>query len=251
MEEGFTFEAVADGRPFVVKVPPGGVKEGQVFSVPYPFASEQPADSLSAVETDDPLLGAPTGRWRNPLFSCCNVVGKTQFWVAFCCPAVTTAQLLTRMNLNYLGNEDGPEAVRGTVLGVFLLTGAFVMFMLNSPYEAPARMAYAFAFFYLVYVMSRVRFAMRKTYGIGGQKCCNKVGDFCMMLWCGCCANIQMTRHTHDENEYMYSPTAPNGLYSNAPTLPNKVVSPAVAPRTVLSENQVDSKSNDNNIEIV
>eukprot|EP01083_Nonionella_stella_P030596 83871_1 len=39
LPEGYTFEAEANGKTFQVKVPPGGVKEGQVFTVPFGIAA--------------------------------------------------------------------------------------------------------------------------------------------------------------------------------------------------------------------
>ena len=50
LAEGYSFEAIVDGRMFIVMVPEGGVKEGQEFEVPYPVE-----EKLTMEESEDEL----------------------------------------------------------------------------------------------------------------------------------------------------------------------------------------------------
>eukprot|EP00540_Astrosyne_radiata_P011647 CAMPEP_0116834858 /NCGR_PEP_ID=MMETSP0418-20121206/7220_1 /TAXON_ID=1158023 /ORGANISM="Astrosyne radiata, Strain 13vi08-1A" /LENGTH=209 /DNA_ID=CAMNT_0004464455 /DNA_START=30 /DNA_END=659 /DNA_ORIENTATION=+ len=172
-------------------------------------ATTTTAATVVVVDGEDPT-GAPHGKWRNGLCSCCEVLCKCTFWMALCCHTPSVAQLMTRMNLDYSGNEAKPAAVRRTLLAVFFLSAALSIISYGLA-----------ALVYLVYILSRVRFHMRKRYGIGGTTACNAIGDFCMSFWCGCCAIIQMNRHTHHENVYPYDALAPDGLDIEAPKIPN------------------------------
>ena len=127
-------------RPYTVTVPEGGVLEGEEFDIPYPSWDEYsdvvdendeerqsdmikadsddkvtlPCDSNSLNEnigenetnagiSTDTATGAPNGRWRNQLFSCCDVVTQSTFWMALFCIPIMIAQLVSRLNLSYQG----------------------------------------------------------------------------------------------------------------------------------------------------
>ena len=77
LDAGYTFNAQVDGIDFVVTVPEGGVTEGQAFEVPYPSktgaTNATPATNATASAGSTEKI---TGRWRNDLCSCCDVIGN-------------------------------------------------------------------------------------------------------------------------------------------------------------------------------
>ena len=85
LPEGYVFETSLGGRVIQVTVPPGGVEEGQKFTVPLPTHVE------SAVHQK---ITVPVGAWRDGLFcgNLCNYgVCHPHCWTACCC---TTSKLL-------------------------------------------------------------------------------------------------------------------------------------------------------------
>ena len=120
LREGYSFDVLVDGKPYTVHVPPGGVKEGQEFDVLYDREEEDsyvnekdtlpaPSRTMSSSDDDDVVgdkdeeskvtwfdeaTGAPIGRWRTSLCSCCDVVTQSTFWMATCCTPVLIAQLI-------------------------------------------------------------------------------------------------------------------------------------------------------------
>jgi hypothetical protein len=58
LPEGYEFQAVAGNRTFTVKVPPGGIEQGQKFEVPFPQHLESAISGISV----------PVGHWRDGLF---------------------------------------------------------------------------------------------------------------------------------------------------------------------------------------
>ena len=243
LNEGYTFEAVGqDSVRYVVTVPKGGVQAGQVMEVrvradddrptspaAVPFASVfDPTNMVGSTEdheTDEenngnrveqavpvkPNAGTipAAGKWKHGLFSCFQVFFHSSFWMAFCCQPVQVAQILTRMKLNMFGNPDSPAAVRRTMVGVMMVS--ILMLCLGNLWPF---LSIPFAV-YVVFIGGRARLAMRKHFRIGkGTTGTARWGDFCTMLFCGCCATIQMTRHTHEDHEY--DALAPDGLFIDA-----------------------------------
>lgn len=51
LQEGFTFEVLVDGEPFTVRVPKGGVKEGQEFEVLYDREEDNSKKSKTETST--------------------------------------------------------------------------------------------------------------------------------------------------------------------------------------------------------
>jgi Cys-rich protein (TIGR01571 family) len=112
LPEGYTMDVQVGGRGqlYTVKVPPGGVEEGQSFEVNIEGRATS-SNNLALGTVEDlnravavPRVSVPVGAWRDGLcdccrFGCCHPV----FWNAFCCCAFLTAQVMTRMNLDILG----------------------------------------------------------------------------------------------------------------------------------------------------
>merc|ERR1719253_2203090 len=80
LPEGYTFEAEAGGQPFTVRVPAGGVAEGQKFSVPFPAG----ANGYSGAAA--PRASVPVGAWKDGLCDCFrHGLVHPVLWNACCC----------------------------------------------------------------------------------------------------------------------------------------------------------------------
>lgn len=135
--------------------------------------------------------------------------------MAFCCTPITSAQLLTRMRLDWCGMPASPEQVANTfgiVVGIFI---AFLVFNFWIPF-----VGIAFIIYTLVYG-TRLRKTFRTKYEVpasvfGDAGCWD---DCCCTFWCGCCTIIQMARQTHDEDQYPYQCCTSTGLPMDAPSI--------------------------------
>ena len=217
LDEGYSFDATVDGRVFRVTVPEGGVTAGEEFTV---------YDSHEVINTG--YASNITGKWRNNLFSCFSVFCKGTFWMAFICPLLQTAQLMTRFNLSWLSNEAPPETVRKTFVACTIVLLVFWT-LIDWTIYGPAGIFPIVLIAYLLYlkvVQTKLRGHARRRYDISG----NVVLDFFTILFCGCCSTIQMVRHTHDETMYPYVGCATDGLPLYAPALINTIPSRETPP---------------------
>eukprot|EP00584_Thalassiosira_punctigera_P006352 CAMPEP_0172531078 /NCGR_PEP_ID=MMETSP1067-20121228/4619_1 /TAXON_ID=265564 ORGANISM="Thalassiosira punctigera, Strain Tpunct2005C2" /NCGR_SAMPLE_ID=MMETSP1067 /ASSEMBLY_ACC=CAM_ASM_000444 /LENGTH=194 /DNA_ID=CAMNT_0013315407 /DNA_START=33 /DNA_END=614 /DNA_ORIENTATION=+ len=116
LPEGYTFEANANGQNFTVKVPVGGVEEGQTFSVPFPAG----ANGYSGAAI--PRASVPVGDWKDGLCDCCrHGLIHPVIWNAWCCPLVLSGQVMHRLKLTWLGNEGGTIAQTTATFRILLL----------------------------------------------------------------------------------------------------------------------------------
>lgn len=244
LEESFTFDVLLDEQPFTVTVPPGGVREGETFEIPYPSQRDSdeysrdnddnedddysrddykddeedcltlPVQSASCDEDED-KLGAPFGRWRYPLYACCDVVTQATFWMALCCTPVAVAQMLTRLRLNWRGRLDTPAEVSLSFNKIVVTFCAVAVFG-NLPVVGLV-ILFLYCLGVLVFVGSAIRKNMRQRYRIADRL--GPANDCITMLCCGCCALIQMARHTHDDKEYPGYCCTTTGLDLEAPKI--------------------------------
>ena len=179
--------------------------------------------TANATSTVAPFT-VPTGQWRKKLFSCFDSCSSGIFWMTWCLQPVAIGQLLTRMKLNFCGsqtsgNEYKQSCIIWTTIGIAVWVIAwFVMVVTGAGY-----------LFLLVYAMSilavvaltQTRYYMRQKYAIPADCCADSgcLSDCCCMWWCSCCGIIQMMRHTHDEQKYVYHCSSSTGLYSDAPEI--------------------------------
>eukprot|EP00339_Tiarina_fusa_P019449 CAMPEP_0117038926 /NCGR_PEP_ID=MMETSP0472-20121206/27353_1 /TAXON_ID=693140 ORGANISM="Tiarina fusus, Strain LIS" /NCGR_SAMPLE_ID=MMETSP0472 /ASSEMBLY_ACC=CAM_ASM_000603 /LENGTH=181 /DNA_ID=CAMNT_0004749277 /DNA_START=53 /DNA_END=595 /DNA_ORIENTATION=- len=117
---GYTFEALINDdpdRPFTCEVPEDGVVEGQTFLAPVP------------VDLSGPRINAPTGAWKDGLFDCFNYgVCHPHIWCAFFCSKLAMAQIMTRMQLTWLG-EPGPfVATKNTFRVIVILLLSYAVY---------------------------------------------------------------------------------------------------------------------------
>ena len=276
LQEGYSFDVLVDGNPHSVQVPPGGIKEGQEFEVPYEIDDDgldgfsgdnrgynsdedrdeeetrlyndddetykddmtQPVQTMSneddleegnqAKDVDnadaiwyDETTGAPIGRWRTGLCSCCDVITQSTFWMGVCCTPVLIAQLITRLGLTWNGLE-GPQEETSLSFNRILLGMMIVLAVWKIPIVGGIGLL-VFFLVIVVYVGSYVRAYVRHKYKIpailpsycGGERC----DDVCCMFWCGCCSSIQIARHTHDDKEYPGHGCTTTGLEFDAPKI--------------------------------
>ncbi len=255
LAEGYTFDVLVDGRPYTVEVPGGGVKKDQEFDVLYDpnnadpayedetklyddeatKISEQPTDpvqTMSEVEEEDEekveqntwydeATGAPIGRWRTSLCSCCDVVTQSTFWMSVCCTPVIIAQLITRMGLKWNGRSGASKEQVSLSFNRIILSMLIVLALWKIPLVGDFVML-IFYIFVVVHIGSQVRHHMRQKYKIQPKlptRCGKRMEDCCCMLFCCCCSTIQMARHTHDDKDYPGHGCTTTGLGINAPLI--------------------------------
>jgi Cys-rich protein (TIGR01571 family) len=132
------------------------------------------------------------------------------------------AQVMSRMQLTWLGGIGSANMTRQTFMVVLMLTVAFFVYCLaleiaafpytststvESPVDPPLyisvlRMAGDLLFSLWAFIaLCRTRRAVRERYQIPEQHC-KGCEDACCSLWCGCCVAAQMMRHTGEYETY-------------------------------------------------
>lgn len=249
LPEGYTIDVQVGGRGqlYTVKVPPGGVEEGQTFEVKIEGRATSSNNAALLTQEDWnravalPRVSIPVGSWRDGLcdccrFGCCHPV----FWNAFCCSAILTAQVMTRMNLDILGRPSptSRRVITFYVVLVIVLLEVFLFHIVREiliwmtyntvtlpsgvdilmPKEGMEGLASLIATFFLyqrlmyvifvVYILTVTRFFVRNKYAIPTYFCntpSSSVGiveDCCLSFWCSCCTAGQVARHTMDYDTY-------------------------------------------------
>lgn len=207
LPENYTFEAFINGdknRPFVVEVPEGGVKEGEKILTPLP----------TSLQGD--RIQAPTGRWKDGLFHCFSLgLCHASLCCAFWCSKISMAQIMTRMQLTWLGEHGQKVATQNTFKVVVLLFASYTLFstsleiasleytLATTPTTIVAMKAIGSVLFgiWSLYSLCRTRQNIRKQYSIPEERC---VGceDVCCAIFCSCCTISQMARHTGEYETY-------------------------------------------------
>lgn len=245
LREGYSFDVLVDGKPYTVHVPPGGVKEGQEFDVLYDREEEDsyvnekdtlpaPSRTMSSSDDDDVVgdkdeeskvtwfdeaTGAPIGRWRTSLCSCCDVVTQSTFWMATCCTPVLIAQLIHRFHLTWNGQagdvQETQLSYNRLVIGMIVALGIWKIPALGD------MVLVAYWFFVVAYIGTNLRAHVRQKYKIPSTlpNSCARYDDACCMILCGCCSSIQIARHTHDDKEYPGHACTQSGLGFDAPRI--------------------------------
>jgi PLAC8 family len=246
LEENFTFDILVGGQPVTVVVPSGGVTLGEEFEVPYPphLDHEEEEECCEGCESDqendnnnqrqkEKDENVPQGQFRVSLCSCCDVVTQATFWMGLCCLPILLAQLLTRLGLQWNGRvsqyqylDDGAsneccndqpfqrqDQEKGTTFNkiVLVLVGALT---LGHIPVVGTLLVVLFYLVTLVWIGGNLRRHMRQIYKIPSKVSVLPGGleDRCTMCCCGCCAAIQMARHTHDDKNYPGSCCTITGL---------------------------------------
>mmetsp|Transcript_899 Transcript_899/g.1423 ORF Transcript_899/g.1423 Transcript_899/m.1423 type:complete len:323 (+) Transcript_899:149-1117(+) len=240
LEGGYTFDAVHDGQVFSVTVPPGGVKAGEAFSVP--FAPYDVVVAEAVLMSDEsyndynnnptmnnevtPLLPPAsssaaavigtttnnTGVWKDGLCDCCSE--------GCCHPSLCNSmffrqilmgQVLTRMRMTWCGNRASRDEYKKTFSTLLVLTISYWIFWWFFHCHDHGRNCYGprqyimnvVNFVWVVYtmvVMIKLRKAVRDRYKIP-QKHCRGCEDCCCVFFCSCCTMAQLARQTADYNQ--------------------------------------------------
>lgn len=233
LPEGYTFDAEVNGTVFTVTVPQGGVKEGQTFMAP------MIVDSTSVQDYHK----VPHGRWRDGLFNCFGVgICHPSLCLTYWCRPLALAQIMTRMQLNFCGEQKGPAAASNTFkymlvlwlvyFGTEQVLGALVMsYTPQEPNDDSVTIEYSTTYWalygvlralqfmfgiYMLVIIIRTRSLVREKYSIPEENC---VGceDCCCGVFCNCCVVAQMARHTADYDTYPAACCTNTGLPSNVP----------------------------------
>lgn len=232
LPEGYTFDAEANGHSFTVKVPVGGVEEGQKFSVPFPAGAN--GYSGSAI----PRASVPVGHWKDGLCDCFRFgVIHPALWNACCCPLVLTGQVMHRLKLTWLGSEGSIAQTTATFRILLMITIIYktvdqilkwLPFAFLDEYRQPTGTYYAvaysrpvlmivFAIFTMILVY-RTRKHIREKYSIPEQNC-KGCEDCCCAYFCTCCTVAQMARHTADYETYAGLCCSETGMPPHAPSI--------------------------------
>ena len=182
----------------------GGVKEGQVFTTELPK------------NYDGTMIDAPTGRWKDNFWDCCHAgFFHPSLWCSICCSQLAMAQVMTRMQLTWLGQPGPITRTRQAFLVVLILMMSYLTYgtaleLAALPYE-PQNEPMIFTYLrmggnilfslYCVYALCRTRETVRTRYQIPEQHCIG-CEDLCCSIWCGCCTTAQMLRHTGEYETY-------------------------------------------------
>ena len=184
--------------------PEGGVQEGQTFMAPLP----------AGVTAN--RIQAPTGRWKDGLFDCFAYgICHPHLWCAILCSRISMAQVMTRMQLTWLG-EPGPQvATKNTFRVVIILLVAYMVYSTSleigslpyTPSETPLWMTILKSLgstlftVWSVYSLCRTRQNVRKMYSIPEQHCAG-CEDVVCAFFCTCCTVAQLSRHTGEYETY-------------------------------------------------
>lgn len=232
LPEGYTFDAEANGQSFTVKVPMGGVEQGQKFSVPFPAGS----DGYTGAAI--PRASVPVGRWKDDMCACCRFgICHPVLWNAYCFPMVLMGQIMTRLKLTWLGNEGSVSQTASTFRILLWITIAFIvtrilqyfpLFFFTDEYGSLTNMGYvvyntctflilSFCIFFIA-LTCKTRKHIRNKYNIPEQSC-HGCEDCCCAYWCSCCTVAQMARHTGDYESYAGRCCSETGMPPHAPSI--------------------------------
>jgi len=217
-----------DASDFTVKDDKNGKDKADDIKQAHTYPSEDEEENKEHNDTEEKTEeaiwydknGTPIGGWRTRLFSCCDVLTQSTFWMALFCAPILMAQLITRLKLTWNGRE-GPPDETSLSFNRLVLSLVFTMSVLWIPIVGNLCLL-VYYLVVIVYVGSHVRAYMRQKYKIPSTlptRCGDRVDDVCMMLFCGCCSSMQMARHTHDDKEYPGLGCTTTGLEFDAPEI--------------------------------
>jgi len=254
LPEGYTFQVEVPSssnnatdtennsiRTFTVTVPKGGIEEGQSFSVPLPGGSDALDDSMIR-----PRVSIPVGHWRDGVLDICKYGPfHPLLWNSFCCVPIVTAQVASRLRLDWCGRPGQVSETAGTFQFIlYAVTFSWVIDRIlamiifgtfiedDERYDYYARLDEYIWLYYvknflslMYYVCSviflcKIRKSVREKYAIPEHKNCpSGVEDFCCAAACSCCAVAQLARHTADYDTYRGVCCSETGLPSHVPAI--------------------------------
>lgn len=227
LPENYVFDATVDGRSFQVRVPIGGLQEGDIIDL-NDYIKSDDSQPLTKVKGDKDnnskdRNSAPVGYWRHGLLSCCDVVHSSILWTSLFFPWILLGQLMQRLKLNFWGCKCGTYQNTCAVVSSFVVISTLIQATLifcYVKYENDLILSIVGAIFCyeiitLLFLSIQLRMEVRRKFSIPESCCsqsCASCDDICVSLWCQCCSLIQMGRHTHDEELYTYHSCTSTGL---------------------------------------
>jgi Cys-rich protein (TIGR01571 family) len=173
-------------------------------------------------DDDDDNAKPPTGKWRRSLCGCCGVLTQATFWMGTICTPILVGQLLTRLQLDWRGHETDDSDTRAMTFNRIVMSAIAVLLLGYIPVVGSV-VVLLYWVGVVVYVGTNLRTHMRRKYRIQApccaRMCDGRCNDGLTMLLCGCCATIQMARHTHSDLEYPGYCCTTTGLPADAPAL--------------------------------
>lgn len=179
-------------------------------------------------------MNAPTGRWKDGLCDFCSAgIFHPSFWCALCCTQIGVGQVMSRMELTWLG-EVGPRvATEKTFQVVLLLVACYYVFSTSlsiaaGPYDRAEEMPQIIPVLkilgsllysvWAVYSLCKTRENVRARYQIP-ERHCQGCEDVCLAAWCGCCVTAQLLRHTGEYENYPGTCCTETGLPPGTPSV--------------------------------
>eukprot|EP00584_Thalassiosira_punctigera_P001777 CAMPEP_0172541746 /NCGR_PEP_ID=MMETSP1067-20121228/12510_1 /TAXON_ID=265564 ORGANISM="Thalassiosira punctigera, Strain Tpunct2005C2" /NCGR_SAMPLE_ID=MMETSP1067 /ASSEMBLY_ACC=CAM_ASM_000444 /LENGTH=295 /DNA_ID=CAMNT_0013327849 /DNA_START=78 /DNA_END=965 /DNA_ORIENTATION=- len=240
LPEGYTFEAVANGRNFTVTVPAGGVQRGQRFAAPLPPAGGDAGAGSATPRPTTPGYQAPTGHWKDSLCDCCQPgCCHASLWNAYFCPLVLVGQINNRLKLTWLGPLGNVRALLAITIIYYIIDATLSSIDAATVIQTATTNSTAgqvkvittgsvvgqvnntigllWAVFVLI-LICQTRQLLRARYDIPEQSC-QGCEDCCCAYWCSCCTVAQMARHTADYETYVGVCCSDTGLPPHAPEI--------------------------------
>jgi len=191
-------------------------------------------------------MDIPTDRWRDGLFSCFRFgCFHPVVLVGFFCFPVTLAQVMTRMDLTWIGDYRGSDrrvpsmtanGIRTRIffstfkcvmtiyivylVGLYIKGKLFQEMMLELPIPLFLPMSW-WDFLFWVYcfvAVMKTRSYIRRKYSIPESEC-HGCEDCCCAFFCLPLTICQMARHTADYETYRAVPCNESGLPPSAPAI--------------------------------
>ena len=186
--------------------PPGGVEEGQSFTVPW-----YPPSALSK--------SGPVGAWKDDICSCFAYgIFHPHLCLAWWFSPLALAHVMVRMRLDWCGSQDTLASSASTFTRVLILSLGYMIFMYVLPSFGIIKGFQLAFWFYMIIAIIRTRQAIRSKYAIPEQSFPGCEDAVCA-VYCGCCTIMQMSRHTADYDTYEAQCCSEDGLPSNDNTM--------------------------------
>lgn len=195
--------------------------EGEFFLAPLP----------PSVAARQPIIKAPTGKWKDGLCDCFSVgLCHPSIWCSFFFSKIAMAQVMVRMQLTWLGEPGHLVSTQNTFKVVVILWISYIVYSTSleiasldyTPETLPPllillKVVGSCCFtIWTIYSLCRTRQNVRAQYSIPEQHCIG-CEDCCCSFWCTCCTLAQMQRHTGEYETYPGVCCTTTGHPSGAP----------------------------------
>jgi len=175
------------------------VKSGEKLTVPF----TRPLQGENQTLVNDSRISL--GFWKDGLCDCCGYGLHPSFLNAFFCLPILTAQVMTRMKLDWLANTSTAKSVENTFKNITLIYVIYIILSFifqddkkDSHYGSVNTVFCVVNFcytFFMIFIITKLRGYIRAKYQIPEVYCVG-VEDCCCACFCAPCTVSQMARHT-------------------------------------------------------